>query len=440
MLRSRLLALTFSICLLGNAVSANAQVRPPGGRNRLRRPVSLLAGKHSAAAASAAVGRGTHAAPDRFRDRVCATSFDRRPAAQRREGRSYCPSTVLWELRNEPVWITPTGFSAAARAVHAEIGRADDWGLEASAYRLPALVQGAELTREQLADAEIALSLAVLEYARHARGGRTDPLSLSRNLDRKPQLLDPRSVIETAAFTDNPDAYLRALHPQHPQFERLRQAYLSLKRKRSSAAVEQVVQTKGKGKSKKKQQLRQGSGRPQSAHAARQHGAVALDARGPGQLLCLGQHPRVHGPRRQGRPRHSQRARRRRPGQTQTPVFSHADGAGDLPPLLGRAGIHQDERAAAEPGARQHRRAGAPEPARLLSRPRHQSRHRRLDQGGHAQIPRLSAAGQRQRAGHREIPLPQQARRLHARHAEQEPVQRQPRARSVTAACACAIR
>ena len=113
------------------------------------------------------------------------------------------------------------------------------------------LAQGGELTRDQRADAEIALSLAILEYARHARGGRADPLSLSRNLDRKPQLLDPRSVIEAAASTDSPDAYLRALHPQHPQFERLRQAYLVIETKRCAAGGAGRP-NKAKGKSKKK--------------------------------------------------------------------------------------------------------------------------------------------------------------------------------------------
>ena len=253
MLRSRLLALTFSVCLLGHAISANAQIRLPGSTSA-RAGWSAAGRKHSAAAASAAVGCGaTTPPPIGF-----ATEFAQRLATDGKlrsadKADRIALAQFYGEFKNEPVWITPAGFNAAALAVHAEIGRAGDWGLDASTYRLPALVQGTEFTREQIADAEIALSLAVLEYARHARGGRTDPLSLSRNLDRKPQLLDPRSVIETAAFADKPDAYLRSLHPQHPQFERLRQAYLSLQRNGAAPQVEQVVQTNGKGKSKKKQ-------------------------------------------------------------------------------------------------------------------------------------------------------------------------------------------
>ena len=75
----------------------------------------------------------------------------------------------------------------------------------------------------------VAISLAVLKYARHARGGRMDPTFLSKYIDRKPPIADPGRVIEETAKASQPDAYLRGLHPQHPQFERLRQKYLALR-------------------------------------------------------------------------------------------------------------------------------------------------------------------------------------------------------------------
>ena len=36
-----------------------------------------------------------------------------------------------------PVWVTPMGFSAKAQEVIDEIGKADEWGLSASAFQLP---------------------------------------------------------------------------------------------------------------------------------------------------------------------------------------------------------------------------------------------------------------------------------------------------------------
>ena len=131
-----------------------------------------------------------------------------------------------------PVWVGDNGLTDAAAAIVAEIKNADDWGLEAKDFALPDLkaseVTGADLSPREVAEADVMLSLAVLKYGRFARGGRiSDPtILLNSNLDRKPQLIDPEIVINGIAEADEPDAYLRGLHPQHPQFQRLRKAYL----------------------------------------------------------------------------------------------------------------------------------------------------------------------------------------------------------------------
>ena len=246
MLRSRLLALTFPLCFLGVGVSASERVTPPDAKT------APQAGAHSdltSTSVPAPVAAEPAPPPSaladfarEFADRLGATQ-GRLSAADRADRAALAQFYAA--RANEPVWTTPVGLSPAAETVLAEIGRADDWGLDASAFRLPSLSQGIELTREQRADADIALSLAVLKYARHARGGRAEPLSLSKNLDRNLQLLDPQAVIEAATRTDSPDAFLRSLHPQHPQFERLRQLYLALKRG-EPAPVEQVVRRDGK--------------------------------------------------------------------------------------------------------------------------------------------------------------------------------------------------
>lgn len=136
---------------------------------------------------------------------------------------------------NEPVWVAETGFSANAVAIVEELRRADDWGLRASDFDvapLPVAREGGRaLDREELATAELELWLAILKYARHARGGRIeDPAKqLTSYLDRKPQVRAPKLVIEEIAAAPAPDAYLRGLNPKHPQFEKLRQKYLALR-------------------------------------------------------------------------------------------------------------------------------------------------------------------------------------------------------------------
>jgi murein L,D-transpeptidase YcbB/YkuD len=144
--------------------------------------------------------------------------------------------------RDEPLWVDKTSPTAKAAALVAEIKKAGDWGLDATEFELPDNVTAsAQLSREKLADVEMALSLAALKYARHARGGRiTDPSKqLSSYLDRLPQLRDPKTVLEEIAAASEPDAYLRGLHPKHPQFEKLRQKYLE--RLKSAAAAPEVV-------------------------------------------------------------------------------------------------------------------------------------------------------------------------------------------------------
>lgn len=131
---------------------------------------------------------------------------------------------TFYAKRAQPLWVTETGLTPAATHAMTEIARADEWGLEAKQFDLPAAPSGGDLA--QLAGADIKLSLAVLKYARHARGGRVDPQQLSPNLDQKLALRDPAVVLEKIAATDKPGDYLTSLHPKHEQFQKLRVALL----------------------------------------------------------------------------------------------------------------------------------------------------------------------------------------------------------------------
>lgn len=144
--------------------------------------------------------------------------------------------TAFYESRGDDLlWIQENAFNARAEAAMAEIRRADDWGLEASAFELPSAPASGKPA--DVAKAELKLSLAVLKYASHARGGRMNPKQLSNYIDREPPLLPPADVLAGAATSESVDGWLRGLHPQHPQFEKLRQAYLELKRELLSNAV-----------------------------------------------------------------------------------------------------------------------------------------------------------------------------------------------------------
>lgn len=140
------------------------------------------------------------------------------------------------QTKGQPIWTAKDGFTPNALKAIKEIRGADDWGLDASAFQLPAN-PGAGATPEALADAEIKLSLAVLKYARHARGGRLDPPSIAEVMDRRPHLYAPKSVLQGIAAAESADAYLRGLHPRHEQFKRLRQALLALNKTATSESA-----------------------------------------------------------------------------------------------------------------------------------------------------------------------------------------------------------
>ncbi len=130
---------------------------------------------------------------------------------------------AFYARSRDAVWTSKDALTARARQAIAEIGRADDWGLKASAFELPTLAES-PASPEAIADSEIKLSVAVLKYARQARGGRLEPSAVSRKFDQRPRVYDPGSVMLAIANADDVEGYLRGLHPKHDQFARLQRA------------------------------------------------------------------------------------------------------------------------------------------------------------------------------------------------------------------------
>ena len=124
--------------------------------------------------------------------------------------------TAYYNAASQPIWVSRDGLSKRGASVLAEIARADDWGLEAAAFDLPTIPK-AGATTDELAGAELQISRAVLLYARHARGGRVDPSTISTHkthrgkrcmrqiINRPPQRVDalapPPSPAKIAAIS-----------------------------------------------------------------------------------------------------------------------------------------------------------------------------------------------------------------------------------------------
>ena len=128
------------------------------------------------------------------------------------------------------LWVDDNGLNSRAKSVMEEIGKADDYGLRASDYTLPKLDsidRNSARATPALADAEVKLNIAMLRYARDARGGRFDWTKINPNLDPTLALPDPLQVMQSMAIRSDPAIYLRSFQPDQPQFQALRKALIA---------------------------------------------------------------------------------------------------------------------------------------------------------------------------------------------------------------------
>lgn len=144
-----------------------------------------------------------------------------KPFASRYAQDDIAAALQFYGARQDPLWFSGTGLTDRAKAVVAEIGKADTWGLDAKAFALPDAA--AALTdADAQGGAEAQLTMAALTYARYAKGGRTRPLSISQMIDLMPPVRDPNTVLKDLETNSDAAAYLTGLHPKHEQFQRLR--------------------------------------------------------------------------------------------------------------------------------------------------------------------------------------------------------------------------
>jgi len=162
---------------------------------------------------------------------------------------------AFYAARAAPLWMTEMGFSAKGQQALFEIEKAGDWGLDASDFELP-LAAALPATPEAQGLAELKLNLAILKYARYARGGRFTPSKISSLFDQRPPLRDPKIVLVEIEAADAPDAYLQSLHPKHEQFVRLRQALLKARGASENANSENANSEDGKSEDVKSEDVK----------------------------------------------------------------------------------------------------------------------------------------------------------------------------------------
>lgn len=137
----------------------------------------------------------------------------------------------------EPVWLDGSGWSNNAKSVIARLERASDDALDLLATPVPALRGGdpAKLSAQDLAAADLALSQAVVAYARQASGARIDPRSVSSLITMRPEISDPVKVLTDAAMSSDAGALLAAQNPSHRGYKALRDKLAEVRREKGPA-------------------------------------------------------------------------------------------------------------------------------------------------------------------------------------------------------------
>ncbi len=119
-----------------------------------------------------------------------------------------------------PVWTDNGAVTERAKAATSTLKKADEVGLDAADYPTPDFA--AAKTADELADAELKLTAAVLTYARHAQLGRIHFSRVANDIEFAQNAPDPASVLDNLAKASNAAAALEDYNPPHAQFKALR--------------------------------------------------------------------------------------------------------------------------------------------------------------------------------------------------------------------------
>jgi murein L,D-transpeptidase YcbB/YkuD len=133
-----------------------------------------------------------------------------------------------------PIWMAPDGrLTPAGVAALSRLERADEDGLDLSAFALP---KGplADPSPERVAEAEAAMSEAIVAYAMQASGARLVPTRISPLITQRPTVADPGHALAAVAAAADPDAALEDFNPRQKGYLDLR---TQLRRLRPDAPV-----------------------------------------------------------------------------------------------------------------------------------------------------------------------------------------------------------
>jgi murein L,D-transpeptidase YcbB/YkuD len=120
-----------------------------------------------------------------------------------------------------PVWVAENGLTPAADSALARLARADEDGLDLSAFALPEDPLP-DASPERLADAEIVISAAAVAYAMQASGARMVPAQISSLIAARPSVAEPAQALAAVAAAADPGVALEDFNPKQKGYADLR--------------------------------------------------------------------------------------------------------------------------------------------------------------------------------------------------------------------------
>lgn len=236
-----LMATATSVAALAAIETATAEPAAPGAAEATKPPASPAGTAETAGAPAPAASDKTAAAtpppsPTSVSPPPPAPSPVIVAAQAALEGKSFgsraghpddiAAAKAFYGTRTEPIWVERGQLTERGKSLVDTVRRAADWGLDVNDYPTPSGTSG--LSPEEAGKVEAQLTLTALTYARHARGGRIEPSSVSRLFDLTPPLKDPTEIVAALASVGSVRAYLEGLHPKHEQFVRLQKALVRI--------------------------------------------------------------------------------------------------------------------------------------------------------------------------------------------------------------------
>jgi L,D-transpeptidase YcbB len=143
--------------------------------------------------------------------------------------------TFYKERGYAPLWIENGAVATRAKAAVARLKAADADGLSAADYPVPDFAVAA--TPDALAEADLKLTASVLDYARHAQGGRMHYSRVSADIAYPEHNPEPEDVLANMAKANDVAAALDSYNPQQKGYRALKAKLAELRGTSETAPV-----------------------------------------------------------------------------------------------------------------------------------------------------------------------------------------------------------